>query len=248
MTPHDDAAAHTPADTPNAATLSPAERAAAAAGTMVYESDEEAARKPAPVSKWALHRRLYNWVIGFAHHKHSTAALAILSFAESSFFPIPPDVLLMPLALGNRAKAIWFATVCTLASVLGGVLGWVIGYFAWEATKGFWFDIIPGFTPEKFDQVVGLYNEWGILILFAAALTPIPYKVFTIAGGVLGQNLPLFILISFIGRGLRFYAVAGLMWLFGDRIVPFIDKYFNLLSILFIILLVGGFALLKVLH
>ena len=105
-----------------------------------------------------------------------------------------------------------------------------------------------GFTPEQFAKVEGLYNEWGILILFAAALTPIPYKVFTIAGGVMHQNLPLFILVSIIGRGLRFYGVAGLMWLFGDRIVPFIDKYFNLLSIAFLLLLVGGFAIIKLLH
>jgi membrane protein YqaA with SNARE-associated domain len=228
--------------------LTPAERAAAAAGTIVYEGEAEAARQPRPVSKWALHRRLYDWVIGFAHHKHSTAALAGLSFAESSFFPIPPDVLLMPLALGHNRKAWWFATVCTLASVTGGVLGWLIGYYAWEATKGFWFDVVPGFNEAKFDQVVGLYNEWGILILFAAALTPIPYKVFTIAGGVLHQNLLLFVIVSFIGRGLRFYAVAGAMWLFGDRIVPFIDRYFNLLSIVFVLLLVGGFAAIKLLH
>src|SRR5688572_20398479 len=160
--------------------LTPQERAAAAAGTMVYESAEEAARPPQPVSKWAVHRRMYDWVLSFAHSKHSTLALATLSFAERSFFPIPPDVLLMPLALGNQRKAWWFATVCTIASVDGGVFGWIIGYFLWEATKSFWFEVVPGFTPEQFAKVEGLYNEWGILILFAAALTPIPYKVFTI--------------------------------------------------------------------
>ncbi len=228
--------------------LTPEERAAAAAGTMAYESDEEAAREPRQVSRWAIHRRLYDWVLSFAHSRHSTLALAGLSFAESSFFPIPPDVLLMPLALGNRRKAWWFATVCTLASVAGGVLGWLIGYFAWEATKGFWFDIVPGFSPQKFATVEGLYNEWGIWIIFAAAFTPIPYKVFTIAGGVFHQSLPLFILASLIGRGLRFFLVAGLMWALGNRIVPFIDKYFNLLSILFVLLLLGGFAAIRLLH
>ena len=240
------------ADSPAAVTdqsapLSPEERAAAAAGTMAYESVAEAHRsKPTP--RWALHRRLYDWVIGFAHSRHSTAALATLSFAESSFFPIPPDVLLMPLCMGNQRKAWWFAAVCTVASVLGGILGWFIGYAFWEATRQFWFDYIPGFTPEKFAQVEGLYNDWGLWILFAAALTPIPYKVFTIVGGVMHQFLPGFILISLVGRGLRFFLVAGLMWKFGAKITPFIDKYFNLVCIAFTILLIGGFMLLKVLH
>lgn len=229
------------------APLSPAERAAAAAGTMAYESEAEAAGKP-PVPAWALHRRLYDWVIGFAHSKHSTAALATLSFAESSFFPIPPDVLLMPLALGNRRKAWWFAAVCTVASVLGGVLGWLIGFLFWGATQQLWFDYVPGFTPEKFAQVEALYEEWGLWILFAAALTPIPYKVFTIVGGVMSQFLPGFIIVSLVGRGLRFFAVAGLMWKFGEKIVPFIDKYFNLLSLAFVVLLVGGFAAIRLLH
>lgn len=238
---------HSNAASPPEAALTPAERAAAAAGTMAYESTAEAQRARA-VSKWAVHRRLYDWVIGFAHSKNSTGALAALSFAESSFFPIPPDVLLMPLALGNRRKAFWFATVCTLASVLGGVVGYLIGYLFWEATGQIWFDYIPGFTPEKFATVEGLYNAWGVWIIFAAAFTPIPYKVFTIAGGVFHQHLPLFILASFVGRGLRFFLVAGLMWKYGEKIVPFIDKYFNLLSLAFVILLVGGFAAIKLLH
>lgn len=234
---------------PASSGLSTEERAAAAAGTLVYESGEEANRPAGrAVPRWHLHRRLYDWVLSFAHSKHSTLALAVLSFAESSFFPIPPDVLLMPLALGNRRKAWWFATVCTVASVLGGVAGYFIGYLFWEATQQFWYDYVPGFTPDQFAKVTGLYDSWGIWVLFAAALTPIPYKVFTIAGGVFHQNLPLFILVSLLGRGLRFYGVAGMMWLFGNRIVPFIDKYFNLLSILFVLLLVGGFAVLKLLH
>src|SRR5690606_36230620 len=126
-------------------------RAAAAAGTMAYESEAEAAGTTVPA--WALHRRLYDWVIGFAHSRNSTGALALLRFAESSFFPIPPDVLLMPLALGNRRKAFWFATVCTVASVLGGILGYAIGYLFWEATKQIWFDYVPGFSLEKFATV-----------------------------------------------------------------------------------------------
>ena len=227
--------------------LTPDQRAAAAAGTLAYDSAHPP--QPAkPVSKWAVHRRLYDWVIGFAKHRHATSALAALSFAESSFFPIPPDVLLMPLCLGNRRKAWWFAAVCTLASVAGGVLGYAIGYYAWEALQGAVYSYVPGFNAEKFATVNRLYDEWGVLILFAAAFTPIPFKVFTVVGGVMHQALLPFILVSTVGRGLRFFLVAGLMWKFGEKIVPLIDKYFNLVCIAATVLGVAGFAAIKLLH
>jgi membrane protein YqaA with SNARE-associated domain len=214
------------------------------------ERDAAAAVVATPVSKWAIHRRLYDWVLSFAHHKHSTTALFLLSFAESSFFPIPPDVLLMPLCLGNRRKAFWFAFICTLASVLGGIAGYYIGYAAWEATKDCWFRFIPGFKPAQFDRVGEWYQAYGFWIVFTAAFTPIPYKVFTIAAGVFHNHVGLlpFIIASIIGRGLRFFLVAGLMWKFGRPIVRFIDKYFNLLCIVFTVLLIGGFALIKYMH
>jgi membrane protein YqaA with SNARE-associated domain len=199
------------------------------------------------VSRWAIHRRLYDWVLSFAHSRHSTTALFLLSFAESSFFPVPPDVLLAPLCLGNRRKAMWFAAVCTGASVLGGVGGFLIGMAAWEGLDALVYRYVPGFSEEQFHQVVTWYGEWGVWIVFTAAFTPIPYKVFTIAAGVFGMNLPLFIATSLVGRGARFFFVAGLMWKFGERIVPFIDRYFNLLCIAFTALLVGGFAAVKVL-
>lgn len=211
------------------------------------ERDAAAAVVATPVSKWAIHRHLYDWVLGFAHSKHSTAALGGLSFAESSFFPIPPDVLLMPLCLGNRKKAFWFATVCTIASVLGGLAGYLIGWGAWEAVSDYVYRWVPGFTEAKFNKVGELYQEYNFWIVFIAAFTPIPYKVITVAAGVFMINMPMFIVASVIGRGLRFFLVAGLMWKFGEPIVVFIDKYFNLLSIVFTILLIGGFLLIKVL-
>ena len=220
-------------------------RAAGAAGTLAYDSADPP-RRPPP--RWAVHRRMYDWVLGFSKSRHSTAALAGIGFAESSFFPIPPDVLLLPLCLGSRSKAWWFATVCTLASVAGGLAGWLIGWGAWEATSAFWFDWVPGFTPEKFETVQGLFDTYGIWIVFAAAFTPIPYKVFTITAGVTSMALGPFLLASLVGRGARFFLEAGLMWGFGERIVPFIDKYFNLLSLLAVVLGVGGFVALKFLH
>ena len=201
----------------------------------------------APVSRWALHRRLYDWVLSFAHHRHSTLALFILSFAESSFFPVPPDVLLGPLCLGNRKKSMWFATVTTVASVLGALLGYAIGHFAWESTAEFWYRYIPGFTPELFDRVQGMYDQYGVLVLFAAAFSPIPFKVFTIAGGVFGQPLLPFVLVSLVGRALRFFLVAAIFDWIGPRALPFIDRYLNLLCIVFTLLLVGGILAIKML-
>ena len=201
-----------------------------------------------PVPRWALHRRLYDWVLGFAHHRHSTAALATISFAESSFFPIPPDVLLAPLCMGNRRRAWWFALVTTVASVLGAVLGYYIGFGLWEATQQIWFDYIPGFNLEKFERVRGLYEQYGPWVLFVAAFTPIPFKVFTIAGGVMRQALPGFLLASIVGRGARFFLVAALFRWLGPKAQPWIDKYFNLLCIAFVLLLIAGFGAIKFLH
>lgn len=217
----------------------------AAPATAELHSPVTPAQAP---SKWAIHRRLYDWVLSFSHRKHSTTALFVLSFTESSFFPIPPDVLLMPLALGNRRKAFWFAAVCTVASVLGAIAGYFIGWGLWHLLEGFFYRYIPGFTPEQFAKVGELYEKYNFWIVFIAAFTPIPYKVITIAGGVFSITMPMFIIASIVGRGMRFFMVAGLMWLFGPPIVKFVDKYFNLLSILFTILLIGGFAVLKMMH
>ena len=201
-----------------------------------------------PTHPWAIHRRLYDWVLGFAHHRHAGTALFGISFAESSFFPIPPDVLLAPLCLGHRGRAFSFAAITTLASVLGGLAGYAIGLGAWEAAHGFLYAYVPGFTPEEFRTVKSWYDAYGTWVLFAAAFTPIPFKVFTIAGGVLGQALLPFVIASTVGRGLRFFLVAAIFWAVGPRALPFIDRYFNALCIAAAALLIGGFAILKLLH
>ena len=207
--------------------------------------EAEAERRLA--SRWAIHRRLYIWVLSWAHHKHSTWALFALSFAESSFFPIPPDVLQIALTLERRAKAWWYATVSTVASVLGGAAGYLIGWGLWELVSAFFFKYIPGFTPEVFQKVSGLYDQYDFWIVFAAAFTPIPYKVFTITAGVAQISLPMFFIASAIGRGGRFFLVAALLWKFGPPIRTFIDRYFNWLCIAATILLIGGFVAIKAL-
>ncbi len=199
----------------------------------------------APVGRWAIHRRMYDWVLSFAGGRHAAGALGALAFAESSCFPIPPDVLLMPMCLGNRRKAFWFASICTIASVLGGIAGYFIGWGLWHALEGFFYAYVPGFHKEQFEYVRKLYEKYSFWVVFAAAFTPIPYKVFTIAGGVFGVALAPFIAASAIGRGMRFFIIAGLMWFFGERIVRFVDRYFNLLSIVFMLLLIGGFVAVK---
>jgi membrane protein YqaA with SNARE-associated domain len=196
-----------------------------------------------PASKWAIHRRMYNWVLSLAKSKHSTRALFGLSFAESSFFPIPPDALLIPLCLGERKKSFWFATVTTVGSVLGAFLGYLIGIAFIEVAYN-----VPGITPEG---VAGLKSEFaarGNLYVFIAALTPIPFKLLTITAGAAKMNLLIFTLACVIGRGARFYAVAGLFWWVGPKAKPLIDKYFNWLCLAAVVLLVGGFAILKMMH
>lgn len=195
-------------------------------------------------NKWAIHRRIYDWVLSFANHKHSTTALFCISFAESSFFLVPPDVLLGPLCLGNRKKSMWFAFVTTLGSVLGAFLGYLIGYAFINFAL-----YIPGVTVEGIEWLRGEFVERGHFYVFIAALTPIPFKLLTITAGSAQMNLLVFTLACVFGRSLRFFAVAGLFWWIGPKAVPLIDKYFNLLCVVFVILLVAGFVLVKlVLH
>lgn len=194
-------------------------------------------------AQWALHRRLYNWVLSLAHHKHSTLALCLLSFAESSFFPIAPDVLQIALTLERRDRAWFYAAVSTVASVLGGAFGYLIGMAMWAMVSGFFFQYV--FSPTTFEQVGTLYMTWDFWAIFVAAFTPIPYKVFTIAAGVFGISFPMFMLASVIGRAGRFFLVAALLWAFGESIRAFIDKYFNLLSFALVGLLLSGFLLLN---
>ena len=190
-------------------------------------------------------RRLYDWTVSWADKPRSMWALSILSFAESSFFPIPPDVLLIPMVFGAVKKWLKIAAVCTLASVAGGVFGWAIGHLAWDAMSEFFFKYIPGFTHEAFDYVAESYQGNAFLAIFGAALTPIPYKIFTIAAGVCDVNLMVFILASIFGRGGRFFAVAAVIRVAGEKAKPFIEKYFNMIVTAFFVLLVLGFAAIK---
>ncbi len=195
-----------------------------------------------------LLRRLYDWMLHWAETPYGGVALFLLAFAESSFFPIPPDALLIALALGSRNKAFKFALITSAGSVLGAILGYGIGYFLWWNAPGefsniaqFFYANIPGFDEKVFFDVKALYDKWNFWIVFTAGFTPIPYKVFTISGGAFDINFPMFLLASVVSRSARFFLVAGLIWKFGEPIREFIDKYFDWLAILFTVLLIGGF-------
>ena len=190
-------------------------------------------------------RRLYNWVLSWADTPYGTPALFILAFLESSFFPIPPDVLQVALSAGKPKRAFWYATVSLVGSILGALLGFLIGYVFWTATQDFFFNYIPGFTEELFDKVKGYYNDNAFLAIFTAAFTPIPYKVFTITAGVCQISLLTLLIASIFGRGGRFYLVAAIMYFFGPMVKYWIEKYFDILTIVFTILLIGGFIIIK---
>lgn len=187
-------------------------------------------------------RRLYDWVMAQADKPYALRFLAFISFIESSIFPIPPDALLIPMVLGARQKAWLYAGVCTVASVLGGLAGYLIGAFLFdvvgEPVLAFY-----GYTQE-FAEFEGIYQQWGMWIVFLAGFTPFPYKVVTIASGLAGLDLVTFMLASLVSRGARFYLVAGLLWYVGPPIRVFIERNLGALTILFFVLLFGGFLLL----
>lgn len=209
--------------------------------------DKPRNQKPA---SWHLHRRLYNWVIHFADTRHGTTALFCLSFAESSFFPVPPDVLLAPLTLGAPKKWFRFALACSVASVLGGVFGFGIGMFLWDHI-GLWvFEHLGGIglTSENFDVFQQKYEEYDFWIVFTCGFTPLPYKVCTISAGVARISFAGFLLASAMSRSARFFLVAGLFGWKGEKIRPFIEKYFNWFCLAFVFALFAGFAAIKLFH
>ena len=254
------------------------------------------------VAWWHFHRRLYDWVLHWADTPYGAPALFLLAFAESSFFPVPPDVLLGPLVLGNRKKWLRFAVVCSLASVLGGIAGYGIGRFAWDQVSGVFHEHVPGFSRdqiattadpeprecliengtvklwpflepelswplevtypdgtratldrlgvedeqlhmEKYTRVVTAYRDRtvGTVVVAVAGFTPIPYKVITITAGAARIGFLVFVVTSALSRSARFFIVAAVFGWLGDRAKPFIDRYFNLLCLIFVVLLVGGF-------
>ena len=188
-------------------------------------------------------KRTYNWTLEKAQHKNAKWYLSLISFVESSFFPIPPDILLIPMALASKARALFYAFMCTLFSVLGGILGYAIGYFFYNSVGIYIVDFYH--LENSFNIFESYYKEFGILIVLGAGITPFPYKFITIASGVFGLNIFLFIIVSIIGRGLRFYLIAILLYFFGEKIKLIIDKYFNILTIVFFILLVGSVFIIR---
>jgi membrane protein YqaA with SNARE-associated domain len=190
-------------------------------------------------------RKLYDWVMALAGRRHAIWGLAAVSFAESSFFPIPPDILLIPMILAERRRAWRIAGVCTLASALGGLLGYAIGLWLFDAVGQPLLEFYG--SEDKFSQFQGYYNEWGAWIVGAGGFTPLPYKVITIASGVTKLDIGIFILASVVSRGLRFYIEAALLWRFGEPVREFIERHLGKLARLFFILLVGAFVLVKLL-
>ncbi len=197
-------------------------------------------------------RKLYDWIISWSQSKYGPAVLFILAFIESIFFPIPPDILLIALALGASGKAFKYAFICTVGSVLGAFVGYYIGHVLWLTSAGefspfanFFFTNIPGFTVDLYESIKNLFVEWDFWVIFTAGFTPIPYKVFTISAGAFEINLAMFAIASLVSRGARFFLIAWLIWKYGSNIKVFIEKYFNLLALGFTVVLIGGFALIK---
>lgn len=190
-------------------------------------------------------RRLYDWVLGWADTPYGGLALVLIAFAESSFFPIPPDVLLIALCLGSREKWLRFAVLCSAASIVGGMVGYAIGWGIWSTVDSYFFTYVPGFTTAQFSLVRDLYEKYNFWIVFVAAFTPIPYKVITVTAGVFGVNFFLFMIATIVGRSARFFLVSALLYKFGEPVRDFIDRRFNVVTIVFAVLLVGGFYVLR---
>ncbi len=183
-------------------------------------------------------RDLYNWTLEQSSKKYASWFLAFISFIESSFFPIPPDIILIPMIIAKRTKAFILASICTIFSVIGGLFGYFIG-FALFNSVGL---ILVNFygMNDYIESLKEYYNNYGVWFVLVAGFTPLPFKIITIASGLFQLNLIVFILCSLIARGSRFYLIAVLLYIFGETIKKFIEKYFNILTILFFILLIGG--------
>jgi len=186
-------------------------------------------------------RRLYDWTISLASTRYAVWAMAAVSFVESSFFPIPPDVLLIPLIIARRDRAWYFATVATISSVLGGFLGYAIGYYAFDSIGQ---PVLQFYgVMDRYDALRHLYEEWGAWIIIIKGATPIPFKLVTIASGAFHFDLWTFAICALISRGIRFFVIAALLWKFGEPIRDFIERRLTLVFSLGVVVLVGGFLL-----
>jgi membrane protein YqaA with SNARE-associated domain len=188
-------------------------------------------------------RRLYDWTLSLASGRHAEKTLAGVSFVESSFFPIPPDILLIPMIIAQPERAWRLATIATVSSVIGGFFGYAIGYFLFEAVGQ---PILQFYgIVDKYDELRHLFDEWGAWIIIVKGMTPIPYKFLTITSGALHFDLAVFALASVVSRGLRFFLVAALLWKFGAPIRDFIEKRLTLVLTLSLVILIGGFVVIK---
>jgi membrane protein YqaA with SNARE-associated domain len=188
-------------------------------------------------------KRAYDWTMRMAAHKKAPQALFWVSFAESSLFPVPPDVMLIPMVLANRAKAWTYAAICTAGSVIGGVVGYAIGYFLYE-TVGQWVINVYGLAAQA-EAYRAAYQEWGLWIILIKGLTPIPYKLVTIASGAAAFDVWVFIAASILTRGARFLLVAALLYWLGEPIREFIERRLTLVTTTFLVFLVGGFVVVR---
>lgn len=188
-------------------------------------------------------RRLYDWVLHWAQTPYGSWALFLLAFCESSFFPLPPDILLIALAVAIPKKSLKYALICSVGSVIGGCFGYLIGW-QFMASVG---DHIINFygLSSKVEYIAALYNKYDAWAVGIAGFTPIPYKVFTISAGLFKINFSVFLMASMVSRSTRFFLVGGLIYVFGPGIQNFIDKYFNMLAVAFTVLLVLGFVVIK---
>ena len=187
-----------------------------------------------------MFRAMYDWVLRMAHHRHALRTLAAVSFAESSFFPIPPDAMVVPMVLARRDQAYLIATVCTVASVLGGIFGYCIGMFLMESVGQWLVNLYH--LQDKVNAYTASYNEYGAWIILLKGLTPIPFKLVTIASGIAHFNFALFVILATITRGARFFTIAALLKRFGEPVQAFIEERLNLFAWAFLALLVAGFA------
>jgi membrane protein YqaA with SNARE-associated domain len=192
-----------------------------------------------------MFRALYDWTLRMAGHRHAIRYMGVVSFAESSFFPIPPDVMVVPMVLARRDQAYWIAAVCTVTSVLGGIFGYMIGHFLSESVGRWLVELYH--IQEKMEGLKTLYGQYGSWVILIKGLTPIPFKLVTIASGWFSFNFPLFVLLATITRGVRFFAIAFLLKRYGEPVQAFIEKRLTLVSWLFLAALVGGFALIALL-
>ena len=190
-------------------------------------------------------RKLYDWVLSWSSSPLGWLALLFIALFEASWFPLPPDVLLIALCVGAPKKSFRFAALCLFGSVVGAALGYAIGYFLWLTPDGGFTSIANLFfnahifTIDSYANVCELYDKWNFWIVYTAGFTPLPFKLCTITAGACDINFPMFIIASFVGRGMRFFLIGWLIWKFGAPIKSFIDKYFNALALLFTVILVG---------